>query len=199
MVPSSLQTEARRWVKFPATVLLATALLWLLHSYFNLDLARIGQRSESVVGALFVFCDLVLIPLGSVAVALGLLTLHRWALLLGYVMPLLPLILVTIDKAHRVALKFAEYRATGEISSFGGGVMTALLIAALWAVYVLTVLYILKSWQMLHQARQWLNHPARDAGMGHAGDTQRLGQGDHPVEDGDYCLLMPENNQEETT
>ncbi len=42
MVPSSLLTEARRWVKFPATVLLATALLWLMHSYFNLDPAAIG-------------------------------------------------------------------------------------------------------------------------------------------------------------
>jgi hypothetical protein len=199
MVPSSLQTEARRWVKFPATVLLATALLWLLHSYFNLDLKTIGQRSESFIGALFVFCELVLIPLGSVAVALGMLTLHRWALALGYFMPLLPLILVTIDKTHRVALKFTEYRATGEISSFGGGVMTALLIAALWAVYVLIVLYILKSWHMLQQARQWLKGPATDAGPRRAVDAMRAGPAGQASDEGDYCLLMPENNQEETT
>lgn len=199
MVPSNLYTEARRWVKFPATVLLATALLWLLHSYFNLDLGMIGQRSESVIGALFVFCDLVLIPLGSVAVALGMLGLHRWALLLGFFMPLLPLILVTIDKVNRVSIKFEEFRATNDRFSFGDGVMTALLIAALWAVYVLMVLYILKAQHMLQQTRQWLRRPSQDAALSRASETRRAGQGSPQADEGDFCLLMPENNQEEPT
>jgi hypothetical protein len=197
MAPSSLYTEARRWVKFPATVLLATALLWLLRNFFEYDQAAIGQRTESVIGAIFVFCELVLIPLGSVAVAVGMLWLQRWALQLGYVMPLLPLIVVTLEQAHRVALKFAEWRASGEFSSFGGGVMTTLEVAALWAVYGLIALYIYKSAHLLGQAQQWLRAPG-SALAGKSSAPKPLFGCECP-EEMDCCQLMPDSNPEETT
>jgi hypothetical protein len=197
MATSSLYTEARRWVKFPATVLVATALLWLLRIFFDYNQTAVGQRAESVVGAIFIFCEFVLIPLGSVAVAVGMLWLQRWALHLGYLMPLLPLIVVTLEKAHRVALKFAQWRATGEFSSFGAGVMTALLMAALWAVYALMALYIYKSAHLLKQAQEWLRAPGNTPAGKSPAPRQRFG-GEIPDE-GDCCLLMPDSSHEETT
>lgn len=195
MAISSLYTEARRWVKFPATVLIATALLWLLRNYFDYNQTILGERTESVAGAILVFCEFVLIPLGSVAVAVGMLLLQRWALNLGYVMPLLPLILVTMEKAQRVAMKFAQWRATGEFSNFGAGVMTALLVAALWAVFGLMALYIYKSAHLLGQAQEWLHAPGQtSAGKGHAPSPPYGGEN---PEEGDCCLLMPDSSHEE--
>lgn len=197
MATSSLYTEARRWVKFPATVLIATALLWLLRNFFDYNQVAVGQRAESVVGAIFVFYYFVLIPLGSVAVAVGMLWLQRWALYLGYLMPLLPLIVVSLEQTHRVALKFADWRATGEFSSFGAGVMTALLVAALWGVYALIVLYIYKSAHLLGQAQEWLHGP--DASLaGKAAATRPLLDKEQ-FEEGDCCLLMPDGSHEEPT
>lgn len=197
MATSSLYTEARRWVKFPATILIATALLWLLRNFFDYDLTEIGQRTETVVGIIFVFCEFVLIPLGSVAVAVGMLWLQRWALNLGYVMPLLPLIVVTLEQAHRVALKFAQWRASGDHSSFGAGVMTALLVAALWAAYGLMALYIFKSAHLLGQAQEWLHAPGNT--MDGKGPAPRPLFGGESPEEGDCCLLMPDSSNEETT
>jgi hypothetical protein len=197
MVLSSFHTEARRWVKFPATVLLATALLGLLHNYFNFDPVLIGQRCETGLGAAMVFLEYILIPLGSVAVALGMLSLHRWALALGYVLPLLALMLVTIEKVQRIVIKFAEYRA-GSMQSLGGGVMTALLVLALWAVYGLVVLYIAKSWRMLNQAREWMRAPAATQASTVAG-AKLYGTTGAQTQEGDVCLIMPEAGQEEST
>jgi hypothetical protein len=196
MATSTLYTEARRWVKFPATVLVATALLWLLRNFFDYDQVAVGQRAESVIGAIFVFFEFVLIPLGSVAVAVGMLWLQRWALYLGYVMPLLPLIVVSLEQTHRVAMKFAAWRATGEFSSFGAGVMTALLVAALWAVYGLMVLYIFKSTHLLGQAQEWLHAP--DASLAGKGGLISPLSGGEGIEEGDCCLLMPDGSHEET-
>jgi hypothetical protein len=197
MATSSLYTEARRWVKFPATVLIATALLWLLRNIFDYDPGGVGQSAESIVGAIYMFCYFVLIPLGSVAVAVGMLWLQRWALYLGYLMPLLPLIVVSHEKTQRVALKFAQWRATGEFSDFGAGVMTALLVAALWAVYVLMALYIFKSTHLLGQAQEWLRAPGNtSAGKSPAPRQNFTGEGS---DEGDCCLLMPDSSHEETT
>ena len=196
MATSTLYTEARRWVKFPATVLIATALLWLLRNFFDYDQVAVGQRAESVVGAIFVFCEFVLIPLGSVGVAVGMLWLQRWALYLGFVMPLLPLIVVSMEKTQRVAMKFAEWRASGEFSSFGAGVMTALLVAALWAVYGLMALYIFKSAHLLGQAQEWLHAP--DSNLAGKGAKPRPYSDGERIEEGDCCLLMPDGSHEET-
>jgi hypothetical protein len=199
-MPSSDQrTEARRWVKFPATVLFATGILWLLDTYFSSfegGFGPVGQRAETLFGVLYILLIYVVIPLGSVAVGLGMLSLHRWALSTGFIMPLVPLLIVTVDKVQRIAGKFTEYHASGSVRSFGGGVMTALLLVALWAAYGLVVLYIVKSWRLLSAAREWLRLPA-GAGAAQAG-VQPVTSDPAKAEGGDFCLLMPEGETEET-
>lgn len=196
MQASTNLTEARRWAKFPATVLLVTGILWLLQIIFTLDKSAIGQRSESFVGAAAVFIELVVIPLGSVAVGLGLLFLQRWALLLGFVMPLLPLLFATAEKIERIVAKFAEWRSSDNFASFGDGVMHALLLLALWGIYGLLVHYILKSMRLLDKAQDWLRVPATQRGSAPA--AYPVTGSDDVVTDGnEVCFLMPEGDNDE--
>lgn len=191
MQPRDHQVEARRWAKFPATVLLATGLLWLLQNYFELDWLQIKEQSESLVGAIVVFTALVLVPLGSVASGLGLLFLQRWALWSGFVLPVIALAYLSGEKAQSIARKFAEFRASGEVESFGGGVMTALLLVALWAVYILIVTYLLKVLKQLELADGWARR--RPDASSTQGVSQHLASGS-PAAAGDdeYCFLLPD-------
>lgn len=156
-------TEARRWAKFPATLLFATGFLWLLESLFHFNQESVGQQSETVVGALGVFINYT-IPLGCVVTALGMLFLQRWALMLGPLFSLYPLVSLSINKIARIQVKFAEYRSGGADDSFGDGVMTSLLLLALWAIFGLMVLYVLKSLCILRKSQQWLSQPAASEG-----------------------------------
>lgn len=198
MQPRDHLTEARRWAKFPATVLLATGLLWLLQSYFALLVPdardQIGQETETFVGALYIFSSLVIVPLGSVAVGLGLLFVQRWALWGGFVLPALALVIVTVEKAAVIGRKFAEFRQAGAVSSFGGGVMTALLVLALWAVYVLIVLYLLKTLHQLNLAYGYANR--RTAPAGQLGGKSTAGNASAADDDEDLCLYMPETQDD---
>ena len=90
MTARDYRTEARRWVKFPATVLFATGVLWLMHRYFHFDMAAIGEQTKTGIGALSVIVNFLVIPLGCVIVALGLLFLLRWSLWLGMILPVFP-------------------------------------------------------------------------------------------------------------
>ena len=195
MAASNQLTEARRWVKFPATVLLAIALLWLLQNLFEFNSAEIGQRTEKVIGILYVIVDYIVVPLGSVAVGIGLLFLQRWALITGFFLPLLPLVLVTADKIGRVVAKFTQYRETGDFSHFGGGVMTALLVIALWAVFFLYLDYIYKSWRLTNQAREWLS-PKRRGARGSAPGAEPPSGGAARTDD-EGCYLLPDADDEE--
>jgi hypothetical protein len=200
MQPRDHLTEARRWAKFPATVLLITGLLWLLQSYFALLVpdarVQIGQETETFLGALYIFSSLVIVPLGSVAVGLGLLFVQRWALWGGFVLPALALVIVTAEKAEAIGRKFTEFRQAGTVSSFGGGVMTALLVLALWAVYLIIVLYLLKTLHQLNLAYGYARRrqaPASQADGSGAVPPAAAGEG----EEDDFCLYMPETQDDE--
>jgi hypothetical protein len=196
-------TEARRWSKFPATVLLVTGLLWLLQSYFELNWTVVQQQSESVIGALNVFAYMVIVPLGSVAAGLGMLFLQRWALYSGFVLPALTLLYLTYDKWLRITQKFAEFRLTGDVASFGGGVMTTLLLVALWAVYVLIISYLLRSLHQLDLAQGWLSHtsPARQRSGSVDGDRSPAQSGSTTPQDSgaedEYCMFLPDEQADE--
>jgi len=189
MIPLEIQFSAKRWVKFPATVLFATGVLWLMQSYFELDWESIKQQTETGLGSLAVITDLVIIPLGSIAVGVGLFFLQRWAIWLGFVLPVLPLLVVTIEKLGRIEQKFAEYRLSeGGVSSFGGGVMTAILVLALWGIYVVIVIYLAKTIRILDSGRAWLKRPVKDG----SSLDERPPREDVLPEFGEVCQLFPE-------
>jgi hypothetical protein len=185
---------ARRWVKFPATILFATGVLWLLQIIFNSDWEAIRNYWSTGAGALLVLVYMLVIPLGSVAIALGLLFLQRWALWGGAILPVVPLVLVTIDKFYRIKDKFADFRDSGNSQALGDGVMTSVLVLALWAVYALILVYLYKANKILGGAEQWLKRPVRDATAGAARDPAAgRTAGDFEAAEGDYCQLFPED------
>jgi uncharacterized membrane protein len=184
---------ARRWVKFPATIMFATGLLWLLESYFQLDWDALGQQTETGIGAVGAFVDMVVIPLGSIAIGLGLMYLQRWALIGGAVLPLLPLLSLSVEKGVRVESKFAEFRASGEAGYFGDGVMTAITVLVLWALYIVILIYLYKAHKILGGAEQWLRRPQRDAATGVSGERSEGGDSDDDEGSGSYFHLFPED------
>jgi hypothetical protein len=192
--------EARRWMKFPATVLIATGILWLLHSYFSLNWSDIGQLTETGIGAVAVFINLVVIPLGSVVAGVGLLLVQRWAMWAACCLPVPPLVVLTMDKVDRIAVKLKEFRGSGEVSSFGDGIMTAILLLALWAVYFLILGYLLKAWREMEVAREWLKLPSRQD-RGFAASSKQppdpASAEDEPDAE-DVCLLMPDSIDDES-
>jgi hypothetical protein len=197
MAERSSQDEARRWAKFPATVMFATGFLWLINSYAELDWDNVSQTSETFVGAARVFIDMVAIPLGSVAVGFGLLFLQRWAIWVGLFLPIWPLVVVSAEKLQRMGMKFSQARTGGGPPEFGDAVMTALLVLSLWAVYVLVVLYLLKTRRLLEQAQSWLRDGRSPRGRAAASLTQSWAQSGASAgmagdEVDEFCLLIPD-------
>ncbi len=192
MQPRDHYTEAKRWAKFPATVLLTLGLLWLLQNYFELNLDQLGQQTETGVGILVALLDLLLIPLGSVAVGIFLLFTQRWSMVAAVPLTFAALLLLTVDKVARVALKFAQYRATHETAAYGGAVMTILLIIALWAVFALVLFYLRKAWLHLDAAQEWLNSPRRKPEPRTVTVPLGPGEGSLTLPEEDVCLLLPD-------
>ena len=197
MHPNDHLVAARRWAKFPATVLFATGLLWLLKSYFQLNIETIGEKAETGIGAIGVFADMVIIPLGSMVVALGLLYLQRWAMLTGLFLPLLPLLILTYEKALRINAKFTEFRISGEAAQFEGGVMTALLVVALWAVYVMMILYLLKALKIMDSDREWLKRPGAADAATAAPETAGLPVSGEQADD-EIFTMFPGQNEDDS-
>ncbi|MCH7471949.1 hypothetical protein IIA79_03250 [bacterium] len=204
MQESDRTAEASRWLKFPATILLAAGVLWLLQVLFEPNLADELRRTRTGIGSILVFVDLLVIPLGSVVVGIGLLYLQRWALHLAFVMPALPLAYLISEKAPVISGKFAQFHQSGDVAAFGDGVMKAVLLIAMVAIYVLIVMYLIKALRILGEFRQ----RAMPAGMGGA-TADRAGQGEvgsagdaardsEPTgkSTDDLCLIMPEVEEE---
>ena len=188
-------TEARRWAKFPATLLFATGFLWLLDSLFHFNQESVGQQSETLVGALGAFINFAVIPLGCVVIALGILFVQRWALMLGPLLGLYPLVSLSISKIGRIQAKFAEYRSGVAVDSFGDGVMTGLLVLALWATFSVMVVYVWKSLYILNKSQQWHSRPAtNDVLERQDQSTGTVAQVTGEVDDG-FCSLFPAQGQ----
>jgi hypothetical protein len=190
MQPRDHYTEARRWAKFPATVLLATGLLWLLENYFTLNLRQIGELTETGVGMAYALLDLLLIPLGSVAVGIFLLFTQRWAIVSAVPLTFAALLIITFEKVQRYADKVSQYRTTQETAAYGDAVMTILLIIALWALFALLVLYLAKTWKHLNAAQEWLARPAREPQPALA--AAHTPASNLTLPEDDMCLLLPD-------
>lgn len=199
MQQRSYTTEARRWAKFPAVLLMALAIFWLLQKYFEIvpNWAAIEERTETAIGAVYVFTDLVVIPLGSLVAGILLLFLKRGAVFAGMLIPLWPLASVTVQLAERINTKFALHNQTQVVAHFRDGLMSTLELLLLWAVYVLLLHHFRKTLYWLGRSRPWRRQPARDD----SGDPEpKIISRDTPpedVEDGDVCLLMPDVTDEQ--
>jgi hypothetical protein len=189
--------EARRWTKFPATLLFATCLLWLVAMLPRVAAdwdGTVAQPSETLLGAVVVFALLVFIPIASPLAAIGMLYLQRSALYLGGLLPFFPLAAISVDKARRIAEKFAQYRLQHSISSFGDGVLDAMILAGLWLIAAVHVLYIRRALLELAKAEQWQHGgpSARATALGRAKPQGAPVQPAQAPAGDETCLLLPE-------
>ena len=72
-----------------------------------------------------------------------------------------------------------------------------LLVIALWAVFVLYLSYLYKSWRLTNQAREWLSPKRRAAGNSPAAGPQPSEGGG--ASDEEVCYLLPDANNEDQT
>jgi hypothetical protein len=172
-------------------------LLWLLEVIFQAagNWNSIAQRSETLLGAILVFTLGVVVPLGSPLAAVFILYLHRRALYIGALLPLLPLAYLTWEKAQRIGGKFHEYRAQGAVSSFGAAVIETVIVLGLWVVAWVHVLYIRRALNELAAADSWsaAPAPARPAAAESAGGVSA----DDFAPDDEVCFLLPDTVADE--
>lgn len=194
MQPRDLKAAARRWAKFPATILFVLGVLWLLEQLFELNVAALGQQTETGLGVARAISDLLIIPLGSMIIGVCALFLQRWALWGAAILPLLPLLIKTAEHTGRAQAKFAAYRAGQGTADYGDAVMIMLLVLALWAVYALMVYHLRKALYWNAQARQWLRRRAV-AVPGDEGAQQLAAT--EPDGGDEVCLLMPDTEEDQ--
>jgi hypothetical protein len=196
MQPREQLLQAKRWAKFPATVLFAVAVLWLLQNYFELDWEAIGEQTETGVGIALVLANLMLIPIGSLVIGVCALFTQRWSLWAAGIILLGPLVMASIRQIDRVDRKFADYNLSGSTAEYGQAVMTLLLIIALWAVYLLVVYHLRKALYWHSQARQWTHRPLA-VETGPEEPRHGAAAGDTAAGEESVCLLMPDAEGEE--
>lgn len=173
-------------MKFPATLLFALSVIWLVRMLFGLDPGALGSGTKTGIGALAAVYVLGIIPLGSAICGLGLLFLQPWAYLPAALLPLWPVMVVTADKIARIDRKFAQFHQDGQIASLGNGLIDGLVVLAIWTAYGIALSYLWKSWKM--RPAPW--RPGRvNAGSGLEQTAQGAG---NAAEAGEVCLLLPE-------
>ncbi|MCC7476954.1 hypothetical protein IT575_00730 [bacterium] len=201
--------QARRWVKYPATILFALCVLWLVRCYMleSTDWSTIKNQIESLGGTIFVLFAYFGLPLGSAIAGIGLLTLHRWAYPLAALLPLYPMIEMTGAKITRIGAKFHEFHQSASqaggpnTTKLGDGLIDCLLLLGAWAAIVLMGYYLWRSWQYLAPAKSRRHAAAATAGAqsaAAAGNPAMPGNGTAPLveDDGDVCFLLPEVREE---
>ena len=195
--------EARRWTKFPATLLIITGVLWLIEVLFKVAQdwnGNIAQPSETFVGAVVVFALAVVVPLGSPLAGVFILYLHRKALYVGAALPFIPLAYLTWYECLRIARKFHEYRTDHAVASFGTAVMEAVILLGLWSIVWVHLLYIRRALRELASASRapaaWVPATA-PAGFAPGGSSTSRPAADDPdadLDDGDEVqFMMPDD------
>ena len=160
MQPRDYHSAARRWAKYPAAILFILAVVWLLNNYFEMNVPELGQQTETGLGILQAVTYLLVIPLGSILIGVCVMFLQRWALWGAGIIVLVPLAVKSIDIIVRISNKFATYRATGASSEYGGAIMWAFGLLAIWALYGIMVYHLQKALFWHAKARQWIKRPA---------------------------------------
>jgi hypothetical protein len=95
-------------------------------------------------------------------------------------------------------MKFHEYRSAGKIGSFGDAVLDAVIMAGLWTICCLHVLYLRRALRELAKAEQWSGKAQPAAAAPAVGAAQLAGIRQQPGQDGELslsdedCFLLPE-------
>jgi hypothetical protein len=193
MFIESRSQQARRWAKYPATLLFVLSLVWLLNNMFQTDWAHLQPVTETGGGILLLLLNLLVIPLGSVVVGIYLLYGKRWAYVLAPLLPLLPLIEFTVDRLRRISGKFAAFHDHADSKALANGVMDSLVLLGLWVAYGLMLWYLAKAWRLLKPSRPVWGLPR--AGSVAGGETNFPVAADAGGDDN--CLIMPEMDDAE--
>ncbi|MEZ5337354.1 MAG: hypothetical protein R3F46_03740 [bacterium] len=188
--------EALRWAKFPATILFVTGFVWLLNSFFEFDQGALYNQTKTGLGSFLVLLNLVFVPMACFLAGLGILYVKRWAIWLAGITPLVPWVQVLIDKFSRIDQKFSAYRNGGTMDDFQSGVMTALAVIAVSGIYVMIVIHLRRCSRHLFMSEQWI----RGNLLPEAGPRRNLSieTAKSEVEAGDFCMMMPDIEADES-
>jgi hypothetical protein len=197
MQPRDYHSAARRWAKYPAAILFILAVVWLINNYFELNVPELGQQTETGLGILMAVTYLLVIPLGSILIGVCVMFLQRWALWGAGIIALIPLIVKSIHIIARISGKFTNYRVTGSSSEYGGAIMWAFGLLAMWALYGIMIYHLHKALYWHAKARQWVKRPASAAAAAAADKQSPAADGDEPESDNEVCLLMPDTENEQ--
>lgn len=187
------QSQARRWAKFPATVLFALSVVWLLRSFFELGQNEAGFQNltHTGVGILNVVLDLLVIPVGGAVIGIYLLLRKRWAAPVAALLPLKPLAVITLRKLADVRANFHDYNEAASMTKLYEGLVDLLVLAAFWALFALMLAYLWKVWTLLRERPRW------NVAAGGAVESA-VGAPAPATTDGDVCFLLPETEDAES-
>ena len=172
------------------------AVVWLLNNYFELNVPELGQQTETGFGILLAITYLLIIPLGSILIGVCVMFLQRWALWGAGIIALVPLAVKSYDIAMRINAKFATYRITGSSSEYGGAIMWAFGLLAMWALYGIMVYHLRKALYWHAKARQWIKRPVIDGAAASSKTVPATTVHTEPQSEAEVCLLMPDTEPE---
>jgi hypothetical protein len=194
MYGETRQTQARRWAKFPATILFVLSVLWLLRSFFSFgeNPEQFQAQTHTGIGILQVVWDMLVIPVGGAVVGLYLLLKKRWAAPVAALLPLEPLLVTSARKLVDIGANFHDYNTSAQMNKLYEGLVDLLVVVGFWALYALMLFYLWKVWELLRPPAKWGPTAAGEAavavtGTGVAGSAE-----------GDVCFLLPEGEDVET-
>lgn len=188
--------EALRWAKFPATILFLTGFVWLLNSFFEFDQGAVYNQTKTGLGSFLVLLNLMLVPMACFLAGLGILYVKRWAIWLAGITPMVPFVQVLVDKLGRIDAKFSAYRNGGTMDDFQSGVMVSLAVLCLTGIYVMILVHLKRTMKHLFMSEQWIRGNALPETRGKRSLTIETQKSD--VEAGDFCMMMPDMDADET-
>jgi hypothetical protein len=187
MYGETRQTQARRWAKFPATVLFVLSVLWLLRSFFDFgdNPSQFQELTHTGVGILRVVWDLLVIPVGGAVVGIYLLLKKRWAAPVAALLPLVPLLVTSARKFVDIGANFHDYNTRAEMNKLYEGLVDLIVALGFWVLYGLMLFYLYKVWELLKDPPRW--------GLSGTGSSDTTQAADGKAgDDGEVCFLLPE-------
>jgi hypothetical protein len=188
------QTQARRWAKFPATVLFVLSVLWLLRSFFSFgdDPAHFQELTHTGVGILQVLWDLLVIPVGGAVIGIYLLLRKRWAAPASALLPLEPLLVTSARKLVDVTANFHDYNTRSQMNKLYEGLVDLIVLLGFWVLFGLMCFYLYKVWELLKPPAKWGPGVGATVDVATPMNAKASANGDSEV-----CFLLPEGEDVE--
>jgi hypothetical protein len=102
----------------------------------------------------------------------------------------------TSDVIVRIEEKFAAYRTSGSSSEYGGAIMWALGLLAMWALYGIMVYHLRKALYWHARARQWVKRPAGARAQSDSSPADQQAAAAPAEELEEICYMMPDTDME---